>query len=61
MGRWHIQFGYIGQRDDLVPGGIEQEGSGFHYTTQSDMQFKTFESVQSFPFNIFRLQSTVGD
>lgn len=44
-GREHVQRDHAGQRDD--PCSAEQDGSGSHPTTQSNMQLKTYEQFIS--------------
>ena len=42
-----------------IPGGTEWDGVQFHYNTQNDMQFKTYELFISGIFHLINIQTTV--
>ena len=51
-----MQNGYTGQRDH--PGGMLQEGMGFHHATQKSVQFKNCEMFISGIFHLLFLYCT---
>ena len=54
-GRECMQCGDIGQRDDLFPGGMEQDGVRFYHTPQNHVQFNTYELSISGTFRLIFL------
>lgn len=52
MGGRNIQRGYAGQREDSCLGRMGQDGTRFHYTTQSDGQVKTYEVLVPGVFHV---------
>ena len=52
MSRKYIQHGYTGQRNEPRPGRDRAACKRFHYATQNNMQFKTYELFISGIFHL---------